>query len=1126
MTEKISDAKIRQDLEELLSRYKELASSKSLKEMKEFSEANVRANFIDPLFKILGWKKDDMNEYSRESYIQDVGFADIEIKLDDETKVFVEAKRFGGIPHIKKRGDAEWTMEERQVILYAASRNCRWAVLTNFEKLRVYNALTGLTILNFESVYDLTDRFRELLYLTKHSVETGRIEKLAEKEEKPDIDIEFLKLLNNWRISLANDIYQRNRDNGVLKDDTGQLDLEKLKDAVQRILDRIVIIRWAEDNLVVDDPYLLGRKLDEWKVSPIYNSIVDALFAQRALFNKFDKIHDGKIFESGHICEQVEIGDEVLGGIIQEMNQRSFRKFDFDILGNTYETYLGNTLYLKDDGTLGLKPSMESRKESGIYYTSPYVVDYIVQNTLGELLKDKTPEEVSKIKVLDPACGSGSFLIKAYDYFKDYYEGENEKIRQQKERLIEEIRQANGSQMNFENTEAYEFKEYEGFEQEILKDNIHGVDLDRQAAEIASVNLMLKALKPGERLPPILGENIKVGNSLISGSEEDLRKYFGDEWRLKKPFNWEDEFFKLFDKTILKEECGFDIIIGNPPYISVSNLPLEDRNFLMDNYDSALKRLDIYIAFIEKGIRLLNSRGKLCFIIPYPFLNQNYAEKLRHLLLNNCVIEEIVDLSKFKIFSDAMVRNIIIIFKKENDKQVRKNFNIKITTPVDDPKLKGIIVGKTYYIPQNVFHSTPELMFRLELNETTIPLIEKINSQSLKFGKIAVVSWGARGVPVNDFHLDNPINELCKMMVKGENIGRYALNYTGKWLLYDTSKLYRPSFPLFFDNNKIILSKVTGSTGLIATFDDKKYYTDDSLNCCILKYYLEDIDLKTLRKHKLYVNEEEIKLSNKYNLKYILAFVNSRLINFYFKIILGYELNVYPESIEQLPLYPIDFSNPSEKSIHDDLVTLVDRMLSLNEQLMEFPADYWHYVNLQPHNMVALSSFIDALPANDKETLKDHFGKPLSTIKSEKFEGFELAEEGDQLIFNIAYRYKGSKGKVLSAANVKALRLRIPDEKMRKFIFYSLKDTTPGKLGRGNVLKQIYKLKIPQFVKGVEENTGVIQEVMTPFLEEVAKRKDLDNQIDKTDKTIDQMVYELYGFTEKEIAIVEESMTS
>ena len=1089
MTGNTSDEKIRQDLEELLGRYKELASSKSLKEMKEFSEANVRANFIDPLFKILGWKTDDMNEYSRESYIQDVGFADIEIKLDGEPKVFVEAKRFGGIPHIKKRGDADWTMEERQVILYAASRNCRWAVLTNFEKLRVYNALTGLTILNFESIYDLTDRFRELLYLTKHSVETGRIEKLADKEEKPDIDIEFLKLLNNWRISLANDIYQRNRDNGVLQDDNGQLDLEKLKDAVQRILDRIVIIRWAEDNLVVDDPYLLGRKLDEWKVSPIYNSIVDSLFGERALFDKFNKVHDGKIFERGHICEQVEIGDEVLGGIIQEMNQRSFRKFDFDILGNTYETYLGNTLSLKDDGTLGLKPSMESRKESGIYYTPPYVVDYIVENTLGELLKDKTPEEVSKIKVLDPACGSGSFLIKAYDYFKDYYEKENEKISQQKERLIEEIRQANGSQMNFENTKAYEFKEHRGFEQEILRDNIHGVDLDRQAAEIASVNLMLKALKPGERLPPILGENIKVGNSLISGTEEELNEYFGDDCKEKHPFYWNGEFCDVFSQD------GFDVVIGNPPWVSfglraVGKIPGDMDKYLREIYlHSAEYKLSVYALFINLAINLLKEGGVFGFIVPDSFLLGRYFSKLRRYILDTVKIKEIMLVMEDFWPHGTVGRSVVIILQKESNRDFRENNEIKAVLCSTLQSL-GEKKFESYSYTQNYFENVPFNRFRLFFNEESKELVEKIelNSEPLgsniadlysgcigRYGQSSIVSDIKKEVHIitdkddNIVYRDDNANENWKPILEsGGDIGRYSLRCQGKYLYFDEKptnmKIYAKSG---FDKEKYIEKLFLRQTGdtLIATYDDKGYFCLNNMHVInILDSRIDD-----------------------YNLKYVLAILNCKLINHYYHLI-SLELGraMAQTDIETIELLPI---KPANDELQQQFIQLVNRMLSLNEQLMEFPADYWHYVNLRPYNMVALSSFIDVLPANDKEGLKDHFGKPLSTIKSKKFEGFEVAEEGDRLIFNIGYKYEGSKRKIMSAANVKALRLRIPDEKMRKFIFYSLKDTTPGKLGRGNVLQQIYKIKIPKFAANRDENANIIEEIMIPFLEEVENRE-------------------------------------
>jgi len=479
-----------------------------------------------------------------------------------------------------------------------------------------------------------------------------------------------------------NDIYQHNQDNDILKDENGNFDLEKLKDAVQRILDRLVIIRWAEDNLVLDDPSLLERRYLDWKASHTYNSIVDSLFAEKALFDRFDKIHNGKIFERGHICEQVEINDKILGKIIQEMNERSFRKFDFDILGNTYETYLGNTLYLKNDGTLGLKPSMESRKESGIYYTPPFVVDYIIQNTVGQLLKNKTPEEIKKIKVLDPACGSGSFLIKAFDCFKSYYEIENEKIRKQKEKVIEELTQTVGNQLNLENGNVYDLREYQEYEHKILQNNIYGVDLDRQASEIASVNLMLKTLKPHEKLPLILDENIKVGNSLIQGTEEELRKYFGDDWKEKHPFNWEEEF-----RDIIKQD-GFDAVIGNPPYFKMEGRTDEQKYFENTSPEIYRGKNDIYYYFIVKGINVLKKNGLLGFIVERYFFEATYADKLRKLITDCTSIETIIDFGELKVFPDAGNHTCILILRKgKSENNIVKIIKVKKSFISDESQL-------------------------------------------------------------------------------------------------------------------------------------------------------------------------------------------------------------------------------------------------------------------------------------------------------------------------------------------------------------------------------------------------------------------------------------------------------
>ncbi len=1122
----------RQEIEQLVKSYNDLKKSKDDKEMAAVSEANVRADFIDHLFEILGWDIKNPDEYDREYFVgRGAGFADVALKLESKPVIFLEAKRFGAIKHIDDRKGADWTMEERQAILYAARQKCKWAVLTNFERFRVFNALTGLTILSIESVDDYKKRVWELLHLTKEFILSGKIENLGAREEKEPIDVKFLKLLNKWRIELANDIYLNNflnegkppdlsklfpdykkhehdpryrkffesrremlrkrLDFSALKDEKGIFDIEKLKSAVQRILDRLIIIRWAEDHLLLEDSNILEGRLKLYATAGRYNPLYEALFADGALFDKFNDIHNGEIFKRGLYYDRITVSDDVLKRIIEEMTSYSFRKFDFDILGNTYETYLGNTLYLKDDNTFDLKPSQETRKESGIYYTPQYVVDYIVKNTLGALLSDKKPEEVERIKVLDPACGSGSFLIKAYDCFANYYEEKNREI---KKRIDENIKKG----LIFESSE----ETHAGYEASILMNNIHGVDLDSQAAEIAAVNLMLKALKPNEMLPPILGETIKVGNSLISGSEGELVKYFGDEWRAKKPFNWEEEFADVFDAALPEEERGFDVVIGNPPYIRVDVLSNSDKKYWQDCFVSPYGKFDIYFLFIENGLKLLKNGGRLGFIVSNKFLVGDYGKKLREFILENCVVETLIDVSNFDVFKDASIYPVIIILRKEPKEAERMTAVVK---SIDIQSTEEFVKGKfsENLIPQKLFYEFEDKLILSNLTKQKLEILKKVREKSELLGTISVISEGLHTGGDEKFII-REFKPAARKVSRGRDISRYGILNSGDYIDMEKFREVNPEITpreKKLDDDKIVIQEF--ALRPTASIDYDKSF------CLGTIYFV--------------TTKKEI------DLKYLLAVLNSQLLNYLYRMLFdvthmrGGYIKFRTNYLGQLPIHSIDFSNPSEKSIHDNIVSLVDRMLSLNTQLNTINADFQHYLNLRPHTMAPLRNFMDALPVGDKEVLKDAFGrKTTSTIKAEKFEAFEILEEGEWLVFRVAYLYMGSKGKTEKGPITRALRLRISDNNVRKFIFYSLKDTAPGKLGSGNILEQLQKLKIPRLVTNCEGNRRAIEELIAPFLVEVAKKEALEREINETDDAIDKKVYELYGITIDEIRIIEE----
>ncbi|MBU4032302.1 MAG: N-6 DNA methylase [Candidatus Thermoplasmatota archaeon] len=728
----MSDRDIQIKINALVEDYLSLEKKKGSK-LKEVSEADVRADFIDRLFEILGWNIHDVDEYNREKYVRGAGFADITLQIDNEPAIFVEAKRFNSIPFVD-REKTDWIEEERQVLNYAASpsRKIKWAVLTNFEKFRLFNALNGMLVLSFESIYDYKDRFQDLLYLSREMVSSGRLNELTEREERPDIDERFLDNLKSWRLSLAKSIYEKNKENSVLQDEDGNLEIEKLKNAVQRILDRLITVRYAEDKLILDSPDQLKHIRDSWYATRSYSCLVKNLMN---FFEGFDRIHDSKIFERGHICEQVEIDDEVLGKIIEEMYNINFRKFDFDVLGNTYETYLGHTIHIDNEGNVSLKPTQASRKEHGIYYTPPYIVDYIVKNTVGKVLQGKSPEEVKKIRVLDPACGSGSFLIKAYDYFQEHYA---ELSKAEKNKVRKSMAKNNGQ---LPDVEIVDFSEYE---KDILKDNIFGVDLDSQAAEIASVNLMLKALRQGEKLPLILGENIQVGNSLISGTDVELQKYFGKDWQDKKPFNWEEKFKEAFEG----DDPGFDVVIGNPPYVTLALgkkqefADVNELNYYKEKYKpSSEYKVNTFAMFIERCIEKLKNNGKFGFIIPSTILTNYYFKKIRRLLLDTCKIVQIVSIRE-GVFKDAVIGgNILLILEKERDETKRKNNMVKTVKIVNEQNFSdGKYTGDL--IKQEIFEHLPYNKFLLE--KTTSEVITSIEKTSLPLGEIATFYNGIK----------------------------------------------------------------------------------------------------------------------------------------------------------------------------------------------------------------------------------------------------------------------------------------------------------------------------------------------------------------------------------------------
>lgn len=883
----------RKDIAILLEKYKrDIASGR----VKQLGEENTKKDYITPLFRALGWDVENNyvpDEVTNEDKVSR-GKVDYAFRLNSVPKFFLEAKSM----------KAGLTIPEDaiQAINYSWHKNCTWAVLTDFRTLVIYNAeVKEKNVAASQFIYLTCDQFldegqfQKLWLLSNPAFKENLLDKEAlawgKKLRKTKVGDQLLQELMGYRTMLSKDILKNNSGKNLSEQD--------IDEAVQRIIDRLIFIRTAEDRHI-EEPVLrpLAREFAEKKRGKLTAALNE-------VYLRFDKTYNSKLFTFNpgdmaqrHLCETLEIDNEVLQEVINGLYQSrdgltsyDFSAIDADVLGNIYEQYLSHILH-KTEKRAKLESKEAHRKEQGIYYTPTYIVDYIVRNTLGEALKHKKPEEADKIKVLDMACGSGSFLLKAFDTLDNYYR------RKEKDDYAQ-------TNLDIEHETARISRKIK-----ILKNNIYGVDLDPKAVEIAQLNLLLKAAETKHRLPD-LRENIKRGNSLI-----DDAQVAGDE-----AFEWEKEFPEIVNGG------GFDIIIGNPPYVRPENMPKNERKYYLESkkYDKFFGRFDLYILFIERALKLLKKGGYFSFIMPFSFLNQNYSKILREWMLKDFKIIALLDLSNVRVFEAAQINTCVLIIQKSKPSE---DSSIKIVKPVGLDSLERTNVIS---IKQNVFLSTPGCTIRTELDDRKIRIIDKIAKNSINLSEICYVVIGSvphdpkTGASKDRLISDKKTGETFKPYLEGKDMSRYSIIWRGLYLNYQPTMMHRPKFPELFENEKLIVRNISTREGLLAAYDDKNFYTNDTVSLCVPWKNLQNVAIKGEK-----ITDAMLENSMKYDLLYCLALINSKTLNFYFKHILSSNLHVYPESIRNLPIRTL-----ASEAKPDRLIELVRNVLSKKKRFNE-----------------------------------------------------------------------------------------------------------------------------------------------------------------------------------------------
>jgi adenine-specific DNA-methyltransferase len=883
----------------------------------------------------------------------------------------LEAKRFGRIPARSERtGDR--TTEEKQAFRYARGKKISYAILTNFERLHVFNADHERLILAFDYPREYLDRLEDLWRLSPEQVEGGSLPWWEGQLEKKDIDLQFLAALRRWRLLLANAIYQHNADNPALQTD-GAFHFDALMAAVQRILDRLILVRYGDDKEVLRTHDLLDAMLVEYRNRGAYARPDHLMRAFTDLSNMMDELHNTTLFAPGHVCERVSVPNQVLAEVISEMNAISFRKFTSDILGNTYESYLGTKLTLRN-GAIQDEERRDVRKGRGIYYTPRWVVEYIVDNTLGKRLQEiekqhglHAIEKVRDLAVLDPACGSGSFLIYAYQVLADFYRRLNQAIAQEQTRLL-----ADAAQFRlFETLQEIQHlpQPVADYSHVILEDHLYGVDLDPEAAEIAAVNLTMQAFADSrrEKLPLILNENIKVGNSLISGSEAELHPYFGDGWQEKRPFNWEQEFPEIMHRG------GFDIVIGNPPYLKeyVKRQPFHDvRGSRLAKYYQG--KADIWYIFACLAIDLLKPGGLHSFIATNNWITAGGASLLRQKVFSETRLQEFVDFGDYKVFGTAGIQTMIYLLEKTANAHQEAVRYRRITRPgitaaevtrflfeakdgdfavSFDALVKPGTEGQVF-----TFVNAAEAMvlariestgkYRLRPSDAAQGIVTPQDSVTPKHLPDLLDSTIEPGVGIfvlsdnekRSLGVTEKEQNLVKPYYTTEELGRYYGNPNNRfWIIYTD-----PAAVAGIDEYPRIKAHLA-RFATVMTSDNKPYGLHRARD---ERFFLGEkiVSLrKTDRPHftytdfPCYVSQTFFVVKpTDVNLKYLVAVLNSSVCHFWLDKKgkkQGDALQVDKAPLLQIPIRLVDSAVPDERVLHDRLVALTDRMLDLHQRL-------------------------------------------------------------------------------------------------------------------------------------------------------------------------------------------------
>jgi len=924
-----------------------------------YVEAQLRDDFLNPFFRALGWDLENsagLIQPKREVEIEsrtEIGGrqkrADYLFRTDGHDRFVCEAKKPAEELH------SRYAFQTKR---YAWNKNLPLAVLTDFEEFKIY--IVGGKPHADEPDVGLwkTWHFRELPLvaqeiwnlLARDKIATGSIDQLLESLPKtpagkgkarqqwlikPDrsrsLDVEFLNLLDEARRELAGDLLKNN-------DREDLLEGNKLNETVQHILDRILFLRICEDR-DIDTGVLLVSIVETWRRNydkeegrrahqkPLelrdeppadygYSGIrapKDSLW--RAIVRHFRALDrrppthvpyfNGNLFKP-HLSEELIVSDEWLAGFVADLSDDEspylFNYIPVEILGTIYERFLGKVVRPQGRGvTIEEKP--EVRKAGGVYYTPRYIVEYIVAQTVEKILRDAKPETTLKFHFLDPACGSGSFLIRVFEAVCEHWQQwftDRPDDRKKKWCWLDEKTGDVHLTMSLK--------------RQILTSNVFGVDLDPGAVEVTQLSLYLKMLENENRntlqrqrellpddddalLPP-LEHNIKCFNSLI-GSDfsmmaEDLVRVNAQDWNINFP-------------AIIKAG-GFDVVVGNPPYIPIETMADDERGYYSTAYPQLERKFDTGVIFILRALKLIKRTGLVGYISSITWETGENFSSLREQMFTKYGVREVINLP-FNTFADAYVDTGVYILCGQPTPEYRI-YRYSKKTKIDSLKDASPVTVATSLVTAPAF--------RLVLN----PQAQKILIRALSnagFKQLGEFTKSTQGLAADRFQRGGSAKS-SEWYPFGEQAQAYRYDFA----------VEEKSFAYMRDNHSLKQFYEAEPKILIRRIINRQDRLD-ACYCAEQMVFKKDINPFVLTVPKL-------------SAKFVLGILNSRLLSYLYvnTSAIATKDDFRQTTLAELRGLPIPFpnlENKNDKSRHDKLVLLVDKLLGLMPKLRAATAE-------------------------------------------------------------------------------------------------------------------------------------------------------------------------------------------